>query len=79
MAVEERPNMPATTIEWPNWCIALPQPIELLETNATAVRVARILSKGRPRNSSLGGARGHRRTPANITAETPRRGGHRGG
>ncbi len=49
MAVEERPNMPATTTEWPNWSIALPAPIESLETNAAATRIARVLSKGRPR------------------------------
>ena len=30
MAVEERPNMPATNDEWPNWRLALPEPIETL-------------------------------------------------
>jgi 4-alpha-glucanotransferase len=49
MGVEERPNMPATTSEWPNWSIALPEPIESLAKNATATRIARLLSKGRPR------------------------------
>ena len=49
MVVEERPNMPATTAEWPNWSIALPEPIESLAKNATAARIARVLSKGRPR------------------------------
>jgi 4-alpha-glucanotransferase len=49
MAVEERPNMPATTTEWPNWSIALPEPVESLEKNTTAARLARILSKGRGR------------------------------
>jgi 4-alpha-glucanotransferase len=49
IAVEERPNMPATTDEWPNWSMALPLPLESLEKNATAVRVARILARGRPR------------------------------
>lgn len=53
MAVEERPNMPATTTEWPNWSIALPQPLESLEKNTTAARIARILSKGRPRRKVL--------------------------
>ncbi|MEN3336942.1 MAG: 4-alpha-glucanotransferase [Acidobacteriota bacterium] len=47
MQVEERPNMPATTNEWPNWSIALPQPIESLDKNATAARIGRILSRGR--------------------------------
>jgi 4-alpha-glucanotransferase len=44
MAVEERPNMPATTAEWPNWSIALPHPIETLEKNPVAARIARALS-----------------------------------
>jgi 4-alpha-glucanotransferase len=30
-AVEERPNMPGTTDEWPNWSLALPQPLDDLE------------------------------------------------
>jgi 4-alpha-glucanotransferase len=49
IGVAERPNMPATTDEWPNWSIALPLPLESLEQSATATRLARILSKGRPR------------------------------
>ncbi len=32
LAVEERPNMPGTVDEWPNWCLALPAPLEELET-----------------------------------------------
>jgi 4-alpha-glucanotransferase len=28
LAVEERPNMPGTVDEWPNWSIALPVPLE---------------------------------------------------
>jgi 4-alpha-glucanotransferase len=53
LAVEERPNMPATTTEWPNWSIALPEPIESLEKNTIATRIARIFSKGRPRRKLL--------------------------
>ena len=53
LAVEERPNMPATTTEWPNWSIALPEPIESLEKNTIAARIARIFSKGRPRRKLL--------------------------
>ncbi len=49
IGVEERPNMPATTNEWPNWSIALPMPLESLEKNASAARLARILARGRPR------------------------------
>src|SRR6185503_2364243 len=46
MAVEERPNMPATNDEWPNWRLALPQPIETLRTNRLAARIARALKRG---------------------------------
>jgi 4-alpha-glucanotransferase len=49
LGVEERPNMPATTTEWPNWSIALPQPLERLEKDPMATRLARLLSKGRSR------------------------------
>jgi 4-alpha-glucanotransferase len=45
MAVEERPNMPATTTEWPNWSIALPRPIEALEREELPRRIARALSR----------------------------------
>jgi 4-alpha-glucanotransferase len=31
LAVEERPNMPGTVDEWPNWRLALPRPLEELE------------------------------------------------
>ncbi len=30
LGVEERPNMPGTTDQWPNWSIALPEPIDRL-------------------------------------------------
>ncbi|HEX2457690.1 MAG TPA: 4-alpha-glucanotransferase [Vicinamibacterales bacterium] len=50
MAVKERPNMPATTTEWPNWCLALPQPIETLAKNPLARRIAAALSRRRPSN-----------------------------
>jgi 4-alpha-glucanotransferase len=45
MAVEERPNMPATTDEWPNWRLALPQPIESLTRSKRAQRIARALRR----------------------------------
>ncbi|HEY3189005.1 MAG TPA: 4-alpha-glucanotransferase, partial [Solirubrobacteraceae bacterium] len=34
LAVAERPNMPGTVTEWPNWSIALPRPLEALERQA---------------------------------------------
>jgi 4-alpha-glucanotransferase len=45
MAVEERPNMPATTHEWPNWRIALPQPIESLKKSRLAGAIAAALRR----------------------------------
>jgi 4-alpha-glucanotransferase len=45
MAVEERPNMPATSDEWPNWRLALPAPIETLKTSRLAKRIARALRR----------------------------------
>ena len=45
MAVEERPNMPATSDEWPNWRLALPEPIESLTTSRLARRIARALGR----------------------------------
>lgn len=45
MVVEERPNMPATTDEWPNWCLALPQPIESLTDSRLAKRIAKALRR----------------------------------
>jgi 4-alpha-glucanotransferase len=45
MAVEERPNMPATTHQWPNWSIALPQPIEKLKGTPLARGIARALRR----------------------------------
>jgi 4-alpha-glucanotransferase len=49
MLVTERPNMPATTTQWPNWSIALPEPIESLEKSRVAARIARALTKRAPR------------------------------
>jgi 4-alpha-glucanotransferase len=45
MAVEERPNMPATSEEWPNWRLALPEPIETLRRNRLASRIAKALRR----------------------------------
>jgi 4-alpha-glucanotransferase len=47
MMVEERPNMPATTNEWPNWSLALPHPIETLPRNAVAARIAAAFNRRR--------------------------------
>ncbi len=44
LAVEERPNMPGTIREWPNWSIALPKPIESLDSAALPQSIAATLS-----------------------------------
>jgi 4-alpha-glucanotransferase len=48
LAVEERPNMPSTTTEWPNWSLALPASLEDLETQRLARAVADALRRRRP-------------------------------
>ena len=45
LAVTERPNVPGTTRERPNWSLALPQPLERLETAPLALRIARALAR----------------------------------
>ena len=52
LAVEERPNMPATTHEWPNWRIALPEPLEDLMESPLAAEIASSLGRARHRASS---------------------------
>lgn len=43
LAVEERPNMPGTIDEWPNWCLALPALLEEIEQNELAAAIAHHL------------------------------------
>jgi len=45
LAVEERPNMPGTVTEWPNWSIALPQPLETIEQAPLPRSIARALAR----------------------------------
>ncbi|MCK6526891.1 4-alpha-glucanotransferase [Myxococcota bacterium] len=45
--VEERPNVPGTTTEWPNWSIALPIPLEEIETDPRVEGVMGALRAGR--------------------------------
>jgi 4-alpha-glucanotransferase len=47
-SVEERPNMPGTIDEWPNWCLALPLPLEQVEQSELAASIARSLSAKGP-------------------------------
>ncbi|MDQ4097907.1 MAG: 4-alpha-glucanotransferase, partial [Actinomycetota bacterium] len=43
---EERPNVPGTTDERPNWSIALPVPLEELEQSPTPAAIADALRRG---------------------------------
>jgi 4-alpha-glucanotransferase len=45
LAVAERPNMPGTVTEWPNWSLALPQPLEELEEAALPRKLAKALAR----------------------------------
>jgi 4-alpha-glucanotransferase len=46
LVVTERPNMPGTVDQWPNWSIALPRPIDDLEGDALVDGVAHALERG---------------------------------
>ena len=48
LAVKERPNMPGTTDQWPNWSIPLPLPLEDIEADARPRRMAEILARRPP-------------------------------
>jgi len=47
LAVEERPNQPGTTNEWPNWSLALPKPIEEIQSDPRVQRLAEVITAGR--------------------------------
>jgi 4-alpha-glucanotransferase len=47
--VSERPNMPGTVDEWPNWSIALPVPLEELEVSP----LARVVAASMPVATSM--------------------------
>jgi 4-alpha-glucanotransferase len=53
MAVEERPNIPTTTTEWANWSIALPAPLEALQTNPLVHAIGELFKRRRPPPSRL--------------------------
>jgi len=46
LAVPERPNMPGTISEWPNWSLALPKTLEQLEEADLPRRIAAALARG---------------------------------
>lgn len=45
LVVEERPNMPGTTVQWPNWSLALPQPLEVIESAELPRQIAEGLNR----------------------------------
>jgi 4-alpha-glucanotransferase len=47
LAVTERPNIPGTTTERPNWSLALPAPLETIETHPQPRAVAAALTRQR--------------------------------
>lgn len=47
LGVRERPNMPGTTDQWPNWSLALPAPLEDIEVDPQVAAVAEALAEGR--------------------------------
>jgi 4-alpha-glucanotransferase len=52
LMVKERPNMPGTVDEWPNWSLALPRPLEEVEQDPIVLGVAAALDAGRQRARS---------------------------
>ncbi|TMD01402.1 MAG: 4-alpha-glucanotransferase [Chloroflexi bacterium] len=57
LGVTERPNMPATTDTWPNWCLALPAPLEAVLDDPRTRRVAGLLNRGRSASGRTGSGR----------------------
>jgi 4-alpha-glucanotransferase len=45
LAVQERPNMPGTVDEWPNWSLPLPLPLEQITAHANPRRIAEALRR----------------------------------
>ena len=45
VAVPERPNIPGTITEWPNWSLALEAPLEEIEEAELPRRIARALRR----------------------------------
>jgi 4-alpha-glucanotransferase len=47
LGIEDRPNLPGTLDQWPNWRRALPEPIEKIETDERVQALASVLAEGR--------------------------------
>jgi 4-alpha-glucanotransferase len=51
LGVEERPNVPGTTTEFPNWRLALPPSLEEIETGEGVLRIVDVMNAARRRTS----------------------------
>ena len=51
-AMPQRPNMPGTVEQWPNWSLALPQDIETMVDAELPRRIASALGRAYPNSSS---------------------------
>jgi 4-alpha-glucanotransferase len=45
LAVEERPNLPGTTTQRPNWSIALPKPLEKIQKDPFVRQLATVMKR----------------------------------
>lgn len=60
LAVTERPNMPNTIDQWPNWSLALPGGLEAIERSPLAAKIATAMRTRRKRTAGRSGARSRR-------------------
>ncbi len=68
--VAERPNMPGTTDQWPNWSLALPAPLEELEGSPMAIALAAEMSAGpRAPEADPAGPQPPEADPAGLSVE----------
>jgi 4-alpha-glucanotransferase len=51
LGVEERPNVPGTTTEFPNWRLAVPPALEEIETGEGVLRIVDVMNAARRRTS----------------------------
>jgi 4-alpha-glucanotransferase len=83
MAVDERPNMPASGDGWPNWSLALPKPLESLEQDGLASRIAgalrrrRSLKRDGPAGTQAAREDSRRRGPQRSSSRTASSSGRR--
>jgi len=54
LGVSERPNVPGTVAEWPNWQLALPATLEEVMADSRVRRLAAVLRQRRPGEAARG-------------------------